>query len=319
MLSRVADSIYWLNRYVERAENVARFIDVNLNLLLDTPVGTDQQWEPLIVTTGDRDQFIEHYGEPSAENVLRFLTFDRNSYNSILSCVRAARENARSVREIISSEVWEQVNSFYLMVEEAAKAEAELDLFNFYPQVKLASHLFSGVMDSTMSHNEGWHFGRMGRLLERADKTARILDVKYYILLPSVNYIGTPLDDLQWIALLKSASAYEMYRKSHKRISPEGVTAFLLLDREFPRSIQYCLLQAETSLHQISNTSLGNCQLNSERTLGRLRASLEYSTLEDIMGQGLHEFLDDLQNKLNQIDSAVHQDFVALPGGQAAP
>jgi uncharacterized alpha-E superfamily protein len=313
MLSRVADSIYWLNRYVERAENVARFVDVNLNLLLDTPVGTAQQWEPLIVTTGDREEFTARYGEATAENVLHFLTFDRASSNSIISSVKSARENARSVREIISSEVWEQVNAFYLMVEEAAKQEADLDLYSFFPQIKLASHLFSGVMDATMSHNEGWHFGRVGRLLERADKTARILDVKYYILLPSLEDVGTPLDDLQWIALLKSASAYEMYRKCYKRITPSGVTKFLIFDREFPRSIQYCLLQAERSLHQISGTPSGSWQQNSERCLGRLRASLEYSTLEDIMVQGLHEFLDELQGHLNEVDGSIYKDFVALP------
>jgi len=313
MLSRVADSIYWLNRYVERAENVARFVDVNLNLLLDTPVGMAQQWEPLIVTTGDRDEFLERYGEATAEDVLHFLTFDRKSSNSIISSVKSARENARSVRETISSEVWEQVNSFYLMVEEAAQNEADLDLYSFYPKIKLASHLFSGVMDATMSHSEGWHFGRMGRLLERADKTARILDVKYYILLPSIDYVGSPLDDLLWISLLKSASAYEMYRKLHKRITPSGITQFLIFNRDFPRSIQYCLLGAEDSLHQISGTPLGKWRLDSERTLGRLRASLEYSTLEDILAEGLHEYLDGFQANLNQVDFGIYKDFIALP------
>ncbi|MEM0980974.1 MAG: alpha-E domain-containing protein, partial [Cyanobacteria bacterium P01_H01_bin.58] len=210
MLSRVAESIYWLNRYVERAENVARFVDVNLHLLLDTSLeGSTQQWEPLVVTTGDGELFQERYGTATAKNVLQFLTFDAAYPNSILSCVRAARENSRSIREIISSEMWEQINSFYLWVQEAAQGEADEDhLLNFYQEVKMASHLFAGVMDATMAHNEGWHFGHLGRLLERADKTARILDVKYYILLPSVHDVGTPLDSLQWIALLKSASAY---------------------------------------------------------------------------------------------------------------
>lgn len=311
MLSRVADSIYWMNRYVERAENVARFVDVNFNLLLDTPGGV-QQWEPLVVTTGDQGLFRQRYGEATAENVLRFLTFDKAYPSSILSCLQTARENARSVREIISSEMWEQVNSFYLMVKAAAEADSLADLHTFFPEVKMASHLFAGVMDATMAHNEGWHFGRLGRLLERADKTARILDVKYYILLPSVADVGTPLDDLQWIALLKSASAYEMYRKCQYRITPDSVTEFLILNREFPRSIQFCVLQAEKSLHQISGTQSGTWRLPSDRAIGRLRSELDYLTIDEIIGLGLHEFLDGLQLRLNQVGQAIYEDFFAL-------
>jgi uncharacterized alpha-E superfamily protein len=155
MLSRVADSIYWMNRYVERAENVARFVDVNLNLLLDAPLGVRQQWAPLVVTTGDQDAFKERYGEATAENVLRFLTFDREYSNSIISCLQAARENARSVREVISSEMWEQVNAFYIMVKEAADAGSINDLHIFFPEVRMASHLFAGVMEATMPIPKG--------------------------------------------------------------------------------------------------------------------------------------------------------------------
>lgn len=315
MLSRVADSIYWLNRYVERAENVARFVDVNLNLLLDTPnAGFAQQWEPLVTTSGDHKLFKERYGDASAKNVLQFLTFDSEYGNSILSCVKGARENARAVRETISSEMWEQVNAFYLWVQEAAQQElTEEQLYSFYPEVKMASHLFAGVMYATMAHNEGWHFGQLGRLLERADKTARILDVKYYILLPSVNDIGTPLDELQWIALLKSASAYEMYRKRQRRVTPQSITKFLILDQEFPRSIEFCLLQAERSLHCITGTGLGSWCNSSERTLGRLRSELEYMTIDEVFEIGLHEFLDQLQTRLNTVGEHIYEDFMAVP------
>ncbi len=315
MLSRVADSIYWLNRYVERAETVARFVDVNLNLLLDTPVtGFTEQWEPVMMTTGDKALFQERYDEASAQNVLQFLTFDKEYPNSILSCVKSARENARAVRETISSEMWKQVNTFYLWVQEAAQAETtEEHLYSFYPEVKMASHLFAGVMDATMAHNEGWHFGHLGRLLERADKTARILDVKYYILLPAVTDVGTPLDDLQWIALLKSASAYEMYRKRQRRVTPRSIAQFLLLDPEFPRSIQFSLLQAERSLHHITGTTLGSWSHDSERTLGRLRSELEYTTMDEVFELGLHEFLDKLQTQLNTVGEHIYEDFMAVP------
>ena len=309
MLSRVADSIYWINRYVERAENVSRFVEVNLHLLLDTPMGSMQQWEPLVITTGDQDIFKERYGEATAENVLKFLTFDADYPSSIRSCVKSARENARSVREIISSEMWEQLNEFYLQVEDAAKSTDIAQLYAFYPEVKTASHLFAGVMEATMSHNEGWHFGRLGRFLERADKTARILDVKYFILLPSIAAVGSPLDNLQWIALLRSASAYEMYRKCQHMINPSGIVEFLVLHPEFPRSIRCSILQAEQSLNKISGSPMGSWQLTSERRLGKLRSQLDYITLEEIFQTGLHEFLDQLQKDLNQVGNTITENF----------
>lgn len=316
MLSRVADSIYWLNRYVERAENVARFVEVNLNLLLDSPSGTKQQWEPIILTAGDLPLFLERHGEAIAENVVRFLSFDAAYPNSIVSCLRSARENARSIREVISSEMWEQVNAFYLMVQEVAKSGSLSDLsavLKFFGEVKLQSHLFAGIMDATMTHNEGWHFGQIGRLIERADKTARILDVKYFILLPSVSDVGSTLDELQWMALLKSASAYEMYRKrGGHRITPNAVAEFLILDAEFPRSVRSCILWAERSLHQITDTPIGSWRIPVERTMGRLRSDLDYVTIDEIFDIGLHEYLDRLQHRMNEVDSKIFETFFAL-------
>ncbi|MEP0917191.1 alpha-E domain-containing protein [Leptolyngbya sp. DQ-M1] len=312
MLSRVADSIYWMNRYVERAENIARFVDVNLTLLLDSPIGTSQQWKPLVLTTGDLPIFEERYGEASADNVIRFLTFDRAYPNSIISCLNAARENARSVREIISSEMWQQINAFYHFVNDAANEET-LNFQTFFSEVKLASHLFAGVASATMTHNDGWHFGLMGRLLERADKTSRIVDVKYFILLPSVKDVGTTLDQLQWIALLRSASAYEMYRKRGlHRITPTSVAEFLVLDREFPRSIRYCIRQAERSLHQITGTPEGTWNTEIERYLGKLRSDLDYLTISDVMESGLHEFLDNLQRRTNEVGIKLSETFFAM-------
>lgn len=314
MLSRVADAIYWLNRYIERAENVARFVDVNLNLILDySPTNMAQQWQPLVAVAGDLPLFQQRYGQANAENVIQFLSFDSNYPNSIISCLWAARENARSIREIISREMWEQVNALYFMVKEADPGQPLSALHEFFTSVKMFSHSFAGVMDATMSHNEGWHFGQMGRLLERADKTARILDVKYFILLPSVKDVGTPLDEIQWMALLKSASAYEMYRKRDlHRITPKGVAKFLILDQEFPRSIQFCLLQTERSLHQITGTPIGTWRNPVERALGRLRSELDYLTIEEIIQSGLHEFLAHLQQQMNGVGDKIFETFFAL-------
>lgn len=322
MLSRVADSIYWLNRYIERAENIARFVDVNLNLLLDMPTGVRQQWEPLVLTTGDLEFFKTHYGDFSADKVIQFLTFDSNYPNSILSCLQAARDNSSSIREVISSEMWQQVNSFYALVKEAAtsdKSQPLPDLLGFLETVKQASHLFAGVMDATMTHNEGWHFGQIGRLLERADKITRILDVKYYLLLPSAEYVGSTIDEIGWIALLKSASAYEMYRKRGlHRITPVGVAEFLILDQEFPRALRFCLLEAERSLHHITGTPIGTWRSPVERSLGRLRAELDYLTIDEVVDRGMHEFLDHIQNQLNDLGEGIFKTFFDLSpvGGQ---
>ncbi len=318
MLSRVADSIYWLNRYIERAENVARFIDVNLNLILDLPSGVPPQWKPLIAVTGDIEQFDHNYSEVNSENVIQFLCFDSNYDNSIISCLQKARENARSIREVISSEMWEEVNSFYLAIKEASAASSFGTLPKLFSRVKMASHRFAGIMDATMSHNEGWQFGQMGRLLERADKTTRILDVKYFLLLPSAEWVGTPLDRIQWIALLKSASAYEMYRKCQHHITPGSVAEFLILDRAFPRSIHFCLWQTQQCLHEITQTPPGHWCNGAERALGKLCSQLSYLTIEDIVQSGLHEFLNQMQSSIYQVGNEIHHTFFALGDSQRA-
>lgn len=313
MLSRAASSIYWLNRYIERAENYARFIEVNLNLSLDLPRGTAEQWEPLVATTGDRENFTVRYGKATKETVIQFLSSDAANPNSILSCLVAARESARSVREIISTDMWEQVNRFHLMVRDAvSKGLSSHNLHTFLSEVKAASHLFLGITDATMSHGEGWHFARLGRLLERADKTSRILDVKYFMLLPTVAEVGTPFDIIQWSALLKSASALEMYCKQHGRISPNTVAEFLILNPNFPRAIRYCLIKAEDSLHAIAGSESDRHNNLGEKRLGRLRSEMDYIDMAEILSGGLHEFFDDFQFKLNRTDDAIYHTFFAL-------
>jgi uncharacterized alpha-E superfamily protein len=307
MLSRVADSMYWMSRYIERAENVARFVDVNLTLMLDLPTGSAQQWQPLVDITGDTQQFVERYGAANERNVIRFLTFDSENVNSIVSCLRAARENARSVREVISSEMWEQLNESYLMVIDAARHGGDLaDPQELFASVKLASHLFAGVTDAT-----GWHFCQLGRMLERADKTSRIVDVKYFLLLPAIDDVGTTVDDMQWAAVLRSASALEMYHKRHGRISPTRIVEFLLLDREFPRAIHYCLMAARQSVHAISGTPSGMFRNSVEQLLGALCSELAYAQIDELILAGLHEYLDELQTRMNRVGTGIHDTFFA--------
>ncbi len=311
MLSRVADSMFWLSRYIERAENIARFLDVNLHLTLDLGECIDQQWSPLVATTGDHEVFAERYGQATRDSAWQFLTFDQDNSNSIVSCLYSARENARTIRGSLPSEVWEELNKFYLFVRGAAVAETAERAGEFLSEVKRFSQLLVGIMESLMSRDEAWHFARMGRSIERADKTSRILDVKYFILLPTSNEVGTPLDVIQWSALLKSASALEMYRRVRGRISPENVVGFLMLDHDFPRSVKYCLHRVEESLRAITGSPAGTYRSLAERRVGRLRAEFEFTQPADIIQIGLHEFIDSFQTKLNDLDAAVFEAFFA--------
>jgi len=317
MLSRTADSIYWMSRYMERAENVARFIAVNLQALLDLPLGFRDQWEPLVTTTGDQELFTKLYGEPSKAatktNVLHFLTTDKENPNSIISCVAMARENARQARQIVSVEMWEALNSFYLtLLSPKAPQRAEFDPSGFFREVREGVQLFAGIAEATLGRDEGWHFLQLGRWLERADKTSRILDVKYFILLPKPSDVGTVFDDLLWGVLLHSVSGYEMFRRAHGRITPEKVVTFLLLSREFPRSILFCLEEAERSLLAISGTPAGTYRLEPEMLLSRLRSGLAYASVREILNDGLHEYLDSLQTRLNRVGAALDATFFSL-------
>ncbi|MFO0661624.1 MAG: alpha-E domain-containing protein [Polyangiaceae bacterium] len=314
MLSRVADAVFWMSRYMERAENVARFIDVNLHLALDAIDTGNAHWEPLVAITGDNSFFRSRYGVPSRENVIKFLTLDPDYGNSIRTCLRMARENARSVREIISSEMWEQVNTAYLTIQEAARTPDRImeNPHDFFTSVKKASQLFVGITYLTMTHNEAWHFGRLGRLLERADKTSRIVDVKYFILLRDPADVGSTFDEVQWAALLKSASGFEMYRKRFGRIVPANVVDFLLFDRKFPRSVRYCLVKAERSLHAITGSTPGAFTNPAEQLLGRLRSDIEFGDVHEAIHSGLHDYIDRFQLRINEVGGAIHDTFFAM-------
>jgi len=310
MLSRVANSIFWISRYIERAENIARFIEVNQNLSLDFQAGLATQWSPLIHATDDEDRFTELYPDFRQANVVRFMTFDDRNPNSILSCVECARENARTIRENITTAMWEEINKFCRFVRDSAEDPNVMQQpLRFLDQVKRFSHTFLGVTDSTLSHGEAWHFCYMGRLLERADKTSRILDVKYFLLFPNPDEAETELDVVQWTALLNSTSALVMYRKRHGRIQPTKVADFLILDREFARSIRFCITQARESLWAITGSSNPEFNNRAQQVLGRLKTNLDYTNIDDIIGKGLHKFIDEFQVQLNDAGTAISECF----------
>lgn len=315
MLSRVANTLYWMNRYLERAENISRFIEVQWHLSLDQPDDFGQMWEPLVSVTGDLSLFYDRYEEASRENVINFLAFDQDYPNSILSCLNQTRENARTVREVITPEMWEQVNVFYHLVQDLARQPEQVfeNPYAFCEEVQRRGLLFSGMSLDSTPHDEAWHFLRMGRRLERADKTSRILDVKYFVLLPSLEDVGGSVDEIQWSALLRATSGLGPYRRAHGRIRPSRVAEFLLQDRFFPRSVRHCLGMVQQSLHGISGSPLDAFSNRAEQLLAQVYNDLAFRGIDDIMTEGLHEFVDQLQIRLNAVDDAIHDVFFSWP------
>lgn len=312
MLGRIANTIYWMNRYLERAENYARFMDVNFNLSLELPPNEEQQWKPLVMITGDWDLYEALHKKAEKSKVINFLAFDEENPNSIYNCIFNARENARAIRPEITKEVWEQINALYFLVKEGLEKKRlkDEDLRSFFKEIKNGCQLVYGMYDATISRNDGWNFGKLGQALERADKTSRVLDAKYHLLLDSPISVGSSLDLIQWAALLKSVSAYDMYRKKYGKLTPSGIAEFLILDTEFPRSILACLIIAEKSLITLSGSSFGFSN-EAQKQLGALKSQLEYVDINDIINQGMHEYLDDIQGKLNVISSAIYNSFFA--------
>jgi uncharacterized alpha-E superfamily protein len=333
MLSRVAESIYWMNRQIERAENIARATETTLDMAIEGAMEPGRLWNGLVCTFGDQADFWQRHGLADQPHVIEFLAFDRRNPNSIVSCLAQARENARTVREMISSAMWEEINRFYLVVRGASASRGELENpLEFLADVKRASQLITGVTDATMAHGEAWHFARMGRLIERADKTSRVLDVEHFFRPPSeargddgsvaVNATAdADADDdadeivgpINWSSVLESASALEMYRKKYGRISRRHVADFLLLDREFPRAIHFCLVKAEESLLAITGGTKGTYSTSAEKRMGRLRAEFDYGAIDEILAGsgGLHAYIDRFQERLNAASDAIHETFFA--------
>jgi len=235
---------------------------------------------------------------------------DLDNQNSVLSCLSAARENARTIREIISSGMWEAINSLYLEIKTFQNITAQaIDPGYLCSTVLSGSYLITGLFYSTMNRSGAWHFARMGMLLERADKTSRILDVKYFVLLPESSLVGSSYDNIQWAALLKSVSGLEMYRKAYSKITPAEVIEFLIFNRDFPRSIRFCLSSCVESLVYLTNNPADNPRTPAQRNFNRLRNELETNEVHDVLAVGMHEYIDSLQSKMNHLDTLLYQEF----------
>ncbi len=318
MLSRVANSLYWMARYLERAENVARILDVNLQLSLDfrslDPVEVQNHWLPILDCTGDQDAFRAQHKHITAAAVTEFMVFDQQNPNSIVSSICQARENARTVRDQISVESWEQLNRLYLFaIAPAARHMWASSPSDFFNEVKSTSLLLIGLSETTHIHNEGWLFSQFGRFIERADKTSRILDVRTHTLpargLPkTVNQTAA----LEWSAVLRSASAWDAFKTLYGAdVHPRNVAGLLLFNEDFPRSIRVCVEQLNATLRRISGVAEGRYSNDAEKLAGRLTAELRFGTVEEVFAVGLHEYLDQLQAKLNTIGDAVFSIYIS--------
>src|SRR5262245_40894491 len=291
MLSRVADRIFWMSRQMERAESMARILGVTSNLMLFGSRDLQQQnlLAPLTIT-GTSEAFFARHGELSVETLIDFLALDRENPTSIVSCLAMARENAHAVRWQITSEMWETLNATWLEVRALDRRRViGAGATQFFDWVKERSHLFRGVTYGTIMRGEAFNFSRLGTFLERADNTARLLDVKYHVLLPSVSDVGGALDYYQWTALLRSVSSFETYRMLYRdQILPIKVAELLILERRMPRSLVACLDPLTIALRRTTDQH----DAPAKRLASELNARLTHAHIEEIFQGGLHEYLE---------------------------
>lgn len=305
MLSRVANHIYWMERYLERAENTARLIQVNTHLLLDLPRDVTLGWEPIIDMLSFRDTFYENYKEADERSVIKFMVTDTANPGSIINCLAFARENARIIREIIPSEAWEHINNLHL----TAKADGQSVLtrrhrFDCLNKIIIANQTITGLLGGTMLRGEGYAFLRLGRHLERADMTSRIIDVRSASLLPDLSPEHSAFENIQWMGVLKSLTAYQMYRQEMRiRINRSDVLEFLLTNEQFPRSLIHGLKQMGKCLKELPKSD------EIEKQIDALADELSKLDTHELKQSRLHEVIDDIQQGLLNIHKAVNTQY----------
>lgn len=315
MLSRVAENLYWMSRYVERVENVARLLDDGFHLELDSAglVGEDGgrgTLDSVLTILSCRDSFAKAGGD-DRQAALRFLTFDRTSSHSLLAMVARARENARGTQESLSAEAWSQINRLHLYLSgPRAASRFQSSPFRLYQRIKRDCILFDGLIDNTLPRNEVFHFIQVGRYLERVDQISRILNVKLHALREGGTLADPSLHSIYWANLLRSCSAYEAYlRRRPERVDAAGVVRFLVLDADFPRAMRYGVGYCLRSLQAVADSDGNGYRSEAERLLGRLDSDLRYMDADEIFGQGLPQFLDGVQEACSRIGAQIHQAY----------
>ena len=308
MLSRTADHLYWMARYTERAENMARLLDVThqMSLVPQSVAAENRNWGAILALNSLEAVYAKSYDEVNAENVLRFMVSDPGNPSSIFSCLRAARENAHAVRGTLTAETWESTNSTWIeMRDQKFEHIHSAGVGEFFDWVKLRSAVTRGVTFGTMLQDEALHFIRLGGLIERADNTARILDVKYHVL--RTNGDEGTTDFYQWGALLRSLSAFEVYRKVYRdAITPARVAELLMLRPDMPRSLHACVTGIVRVLKSITNGQ----SAETERRAGMLHAHVHFTRIDDVLAQGLHEYLTDFMDRIYDLGDGISRDFL---------
>jgi len=298
LLARYADCIFWLARYVERAENLARILDVNETFSRDSRGA--QNWRSIVQLNSDEERFFAGGREVTGHSVLNFYVLDADNPTSIVSTLRFARENARTLRPLISTEMWVQLNVFYNHLSTIGSDElTPARLSGLFATIKEACQTHTGITEGTFFRDQGWYFYQLGRYVERADQTTRLLDIKYHLLLPDIADVGSPTDVSQWNALLRSAAGYHAYRRLHAAsTTPARVAGFLLFNQAFPRSVHHCVRETGRLLGEVKSRYSLRGGNDAAEELDRLRAVLGTLTIREILSEGLHEFLDLIQQQL---------------------
>ena len=324
MLCRDADSCYWIGRYIERAEATARMIDVHYHFGLESPlIDKTAQWNSLLAISGNEETFHARFGSEEEREIIFFFVFDEKNPDSIRRCLQSTRENARTIREIISSEMWETINKTWIEFQQWNLDQVmHVSPHEFFQWVKNASHLFQGITNRTLMMGESRDFLDTGRFLERADQAARLLDVKYHDILPRFTNsadpiiraetnaldplgVGGPVDVHGWIAVLKSVGAYEGFRKTYHEVTPANVSDFLILSGSFPASVRHSVGRVNGCLRRVSGNSGSSPENDAERETGKLYNHLNFLTAKEIISSGLHEFLEDVQERCADVGDAI--------------
>jgi uncharacterized alpha-E superfamily protein len=312
MLSRTADQLYWMARYVERAENIARILEVSYRMSMMPEESREglSIWGSAVQIGGDWDQYNVHFTTVNRQNVMHHLALDARNTSSIYSCIQAARENARALRGSITTEMFESLNATWMDLSDFDEPKlAAKGYQNFFDWVKERSHLFRGVIDSTLLRDESHHFIDLGDAIERADNTARLLDGKYHILLPSVDDVGGAMDYYQWGAVLRAVSAFRAYHRIYRNvITPERVAELLILRADMPRSLHASANRITDTLDLLCGTRLYECR----RQAGEVHARLHYGRMSDIFKSGLHEFLTDFLKSQGAFAVQMQRDFLMI-------
>ncbi len=314
MLSRTADHLFWMARYMERAENTARMLDVNYeaSLLPQSADAADKGWKGLLSISELSGDFAKRHGEVTPASVIRYMVSDENNGSSIRNCLQAARENARAVRGTLTTEVWETQNQTWLEFQRKVASDAYLrDPSSLFEWVKFRSHLSRGVTVGTMLQDEAFHFLRIGSFLERADNTARLLDVKFHAV-ESEYHGGAPGRDIEvdfyhWSGILRSVSGFEVYRKVYRNvIRPEKVAELLILRPDMPRSLAACMQEVVANLKMVGNEQ----STETQRRAGRLHADLQYGRIDEILATGLHAYLTQFLERVGTLGMGISRDFL---------